>query len=51
MRARFDAHLQTCDGCRRYLHQMHTAVRIAGTLTEERLDPAARDELLLLFRN
>lgn len=50
-RERFDAHLQTCEGCCRYLHQMDTVVRIAGTLTEERLDPAARDELLRLFRN
>jgi anti-sigma factor RsiW len=50
-RQRFAAHLQTCEGCRRYLQQMDTAVRIAGTLTEERLDPAARDELIRLFRD
>ena len=50
-RERFNAHLQTCEGCRRHLHQMDTTVRIAGTLPEERLDPAARDELLRLFRD
>jgi anti-sigma factor RsiW len=50
-RERFDAHLQTCEGCRRYLYQMDTAVRIAGTLHGECLAPAARDELLRLFRD
>jgi anti-sigma factor RsiW len=50
-RERFEAHLQDCEGCRRYLHQMRTTVRIAGTLTEESIDPAAKDELLHLFRD
>jgi anti-sigma factor RsiW len=50
-RERFAAHLQTCEGCRRYLYQMEATVQIAGTLPEERLDPAVRDELLQLFRD
>jgi anti-sigma factor RsiW len=50
-RERFDAHLRTCEGCRRYLHQMETAMRIADSLPEERLDPAVRDDLLRLFRD
>ena len=50
-RERFETHLQGCEGCRRYLHQMRTTVRIAGTLTEESVDPAAKDELLRLFRD
>ena len=50
-RERFEAHLQGCQGCRRYLHQMQTTVRIAGTLTEESVDPDARDELVRLFRD
>ena len=49
-RERFDAHLQTCEGCRRYLDQMRTTIRLMGTLTEENLDPGARDQLLQLFR-
>jgi predicted anti-sigma-YlaC factor YlaD len=49
-RERFDAHLQKCEGCRRYLDQMRTTIRVVGTLTEDVLDPNARDELLLVFR-
>ena len=49
-RARFDAHLATCEGCRRYLEQMRTTIRVVGTLSEDDLDPAARDRLLQLFR-
>ena len=47
---RFDAHLEVCEGCRRYLDQMRTTIRVAGTLTEDDLDPGARDQLLQLFR-
>lgn len=50
-RERFDAHLQGCEGCRRYLHQMQTTIQITGTLTEERIEPATRIELLQLFRD
>jgi predicted anti-sigma-YlaC factor YlaD len=49
-RERFDAHLEGCEGCRRYLDQMRTTIRIVGTLTEEDLDPGAKDQLLQLFR-
>jgi predicted anti-sigma-YlaC factor YlaD len=49
-RERFDAHLQECEGCRRYLDQMRTTIRVVGTLTEDVLDSNARDELLLVFR-
>ena len=49
-RERFDAHLETCEGCRRYLDQMRTTVRVVGTLSEDDLDPGARDQLLQLFR-
>jgi predicted anti-sigma-YlaC factor YlaD len=47
---RFDAHLEVCEGCRRYLDQMRTTIRVVGTLTEDDLDPGARDQLLQLFR-
>jgi anti-sigma factor RsiW len=49
-RGRFDAHLEICEGCRRYLDQMRTTIRVVGSLTEDDLDPDARDQLLQLFR-
>jgi anti-sigma factor RsiW len=49
-RERFEAHLEICEGCRRYLDQMRTAIRIMGRLTAESLDPGAKDQLLQLFR-
>jgi predicted anti-sigma-YlaC factor YlaD len=49
-RVRFEAHLQTCEGCRRYLDQMRTTIRVVGTLSEDDLDPGAKDQLLQLFR-
>ena len=49
-RERFEAHLETCEGCRRYLDQMRTTIHVAGTLSEEDLDPGVRDQLLQLFR-
>ena len=38
-RERFEAHLEICEGCRRYLDQMRTTIRVVGRLTEEDLDP------------
>jgi predicted anti-sigma-YlaC factor YlaD len=49
-RQRFDAHLEICEGCRRYLTQMRTTIRVVGTLSEEDLDPGAKEQLLQLFR-
>ncbi len=49
-RERFDAHLEGCEGCRRYLDQMRTTIHVVGTLTEDDLDPGAKDQLLQLFR-
>jgi anti-sigma factor RsiW len=50
-RERFDAHLEVCEGCRRYLDQMRTTIRVVGTLSEDVLDPGAKDQLLQLFRD
>ena len=50
-RERFDAHLAECEGCRRYLDQMRTTIRVVRTLTEDDLDPGAKDQLLQLFRD
>ena len=49
-RARFEAHLADCDDCPLYLGQMRLTIRPLGALTEERIPPAAREELLRLFR-
>jgi anti-sigma factor RsiW len=49
-RARFDAHVGLCDGCRTYLDQMRQVLRAAGKLSEEALEPEARDTLLSAFR-
>ena len=41
-RERFEAHLEICEGCRRYLDQMRTTIRVVGTLTEETWIPVLR---------
>lgn len=48
-RARFDGHLGECPGCRDYLEQIRVTVRLSGRLTEERVAPPAREELLRAF--
>jgi anti-sigma factor RsiW len=50
-RARFEAHLTTCDGCTAYLEQMRQTVRLAGRLDPEELDPELRDRLVAAFRD
>lgn len=49
-RARFEAHLDECDGCTIYLEQMRTTIRLTGRLTEDQIPPEGRQELLQLFR-
>lgn len=49
-RARFDAHLMTCPGCREYVEQMRITLRMTGRLTVESIAPSVRDELLQAFR-
>ena len=49
-RARFEAHLLTCPGCRQYVEQMRTTIRVTGRLTAESISPPIRDELLKAFR-
>jgi len=49
-RARFEAHLAGCRHCRAYLEQMRQTIAILGRLTEDLLDPQAREDLLLIFR-
>ena len=50
-RARFEAHIEPCDGCRTYLEQIRTTIGLTGRLTPEQLDPAAEAALLGAFRD
>ena len=50
-RRRFDRHLRGCDGCTTYVEQMRQTIRLCGTLTEQDISPAARAELLAVFRD
>jgi anti-sigma factor RsiW len=50
-RARFEAHLAGCGGCRAYLDQMRQTIRALGRLPAESIDPTARDRLLSAFRD
>jgi anti-sigma factor RsiW len=49
-RRRFRAHISGCDYCTAYLEQMRLVIEATGRLTEEDIEPAAREELLEAFR-
>jgi anti-sigma factor RsiW len=49
-RARFDAHLATCDGCKTYVEQMRATLRVTGELTPASMSPGAEASLLEAFR-
>jgi predicted anti-sigma-YlaC factor YlaD len=49
--ARFDAHLEICEGCRTYVDQMRETINALGHLPEESIAPEARRELLGAFRD
>jgi anti-sigma factor RsiW len=49
-RARFEAHLTGCDGCRTYVEEFRETIRLAGHLEPGALSPEARDGLLAAFR-
>ncbi len=48
-RARFEQHLQWCDGCVAYLEQFRVTVRTIGTISQEQIDPVFRVRLLDAF--
>ena len=50
-RARFEAHLAICSGCRTYLEQMRQTIRSLGRLSEESIDDDAKSRLLAAFRD
>ncbi len=49
--ARFDRHLDGCDGCRAYVEQMQATIDALGHLPPESLSPEAERELLTAFRD
>ena len=49
-RTRFDAHLDECEGCRLYLDQMRTTIRLTAS-SEELVNRPDVSALLEAFRN
>jgi len=49
-RARFEAHLTTCDGCTAYLDELRATIELAGRVEPEALTDEAREGLLAAFR-
>lgn len=49
-RARFDAHLVECEGCRRYVEQMRATVRLTRTAGPPQELPPQMDALRDAFR-
>ena len=47
--ARFEAHLQTCDGCAGYLEELRVIVATLGVIRYEHLDPVYRMRLMHAF--
>jgi len=50
-RRRFEKHIAACVNCAAYVDQMRQTVTAVGHLDEQSLDPAAREELMGVFRN
>ena len=48
---RFEAHLEECDGCTRYLEQMRETISALGHLPPESLSPEAERHMLAAFRD
>jgi anti-sigma factor RsiW len=49
-RRRFEEHIRACPDCTNYLEQMRLVIKASGHLSEETIDPVARDALLDAFR-
>jgi anti-sigma factor RsiW len=50
-RRRFDEHLAGCSGCRAYLEQMRTTIRLTGALKTDSIPEGVRERLLAAFRD
>ena len=49
-RALVEAHLAECEGCAEHLRQIRITVTVTGRIRDENLDPAAREDLMDLYR-
>ncbi|MGH2906581.1 MAG: zf-HC2 domain-containing protein [Solirubrobacterales bacterium] len=49
-RRMFEEHLGICGACVTYVEQIRQTIIVAGRVTEDTIDPAARDELMNVFR-
>jgi anti-sigma factor RsiW len=49
-RAKFEAHLATCDGCTAYLEQMRATISTVGRVDVGSLPDQLRDDLVALYR-
>ena len=49
-RRRFEKHIAGCDACTAYIEQIRLTIRAAGRLTEDDIEPEAREALLVAFR-
>ena len=50
-RLRFEQHIAACRHCRLYLEQMRQTIQAVGRLTEDSVQPEARETLLEVFRS
>ncbi len=50
-RARFEAHLDGCDGCTAYLEQFRTTIAVVGRLEAGDVPAPVMSELLAAFRH
>ena len=48
--ARFDAHLEVCDGCVTYVEQMRSTIRAVHALRPAEVEATVPDDLLAAFR-
>jgi anti-sigma factor RsiW len=46
----FEQHVNFCDGCDWYLHQVRTTIATVGRISEEEVPPETREKLLNAFR-
>jgi len=49
-RRRFRAHIRGCEHCTAYVEQMRVTIEATGRLTEDDIEPEAREDLLEAFR-
>jgi predicted anti-sigma-YlaC factor YlaD len=47
---RFESHLRACPNCRAYLEQIRITVQLTGAVEPQALTPAARADLIELYR-